>query len=38
MTIYIYVPKTKRTKLKPSGKKDTFVGYIVFHMEIYCEE
>jgi hypothetical protein len=25
--IYIHVPKEKRTKLNPSGKKDTFVGY-----------
>ena len=26
--IYIHVPKEKRTKLEPSGKKGTFVGYI----------
>jgi hypothetical protein len=38
MTVYIHVPKVKRTKLEPSGKKDTFVGYRVFHMEIDCEE
>jgi hypothetical protein len=25
--IYVHVPKDKRTKLDPSGKKDTFVGY-----------
>ena len=25
--VYIHVPKEKRTKLEPSGKKDTFVGY-----------
>jgi hypothetical protein len=25
--IYIHVPKEKRTKLEPSGKKGTFVGY-----------
>jgi hypothetical protein len=25
--IYIHVPKEKRTKLDPSGKKGTFVGY-----------
>ena len=25
--IYIHVPKDKRTKLEPSGKKGTFVGY-----------
>jgi hypothetical protein len=25
--IYIHVPKEKRTKLEPFGKKDTFVGY-----------
>ena len=25
--IYIHVPKDKRTKLEPSGKKETFVGY-----------
>jgi hypothetical protein len=25
--VYIHVPKEKRTKLEPSGKKGTFVGY-----------
>jgi hypothetical protein len=25
--VYIYVPKEKRTKLDPSGRKGTFVGY-----------
>ena len=25
--IYIHVPKEKRTKMEPSGKKGTFVGY-----------
>jgi hypothetical protein len=25
--VYIHIPKEKRTKLKPSGKKGTFVGY-----------
>ena len=34
MTIYIYVMKAKRKKLEPYGKKDTFVGYKGFHMEI----
>jgi hypothetical protein len=38
MTVYIHVPKVKRTNLEPSGKKDTFLGYKVFHMEIDCEE
>jgi len=38
MTIYIHVPKAKRTKLEPSGKKDTLVGYRVFHIEIDSEE
>jgi hypothetical protein len=38
MIIYIHVPKVKRMMLEPSGKKDTFVGYKVFHMEIDCEE
>ena len=38
MTIYIHVLKVKRTKLEPSGKKDTFVGYRVSHMETDCEE
>ena len=26
-SVYIHVPKEKRTKLEPSGKKGTFVGY-----------
>jgi hypothetical protein len=38
MTVYIHVPKVKRTNLEPSGKKDTFLGYKVFHVEIDCEE
>jgi hypothetical protein len=38
MTVYIHVPKKKRTKLKPSGKKGTFVRYKVSHMEIDCKE
>jgi hypothetical protein len=25
--VYIHLPKEKRTKLEPSGKKGTFVGY-----------
>ena len=25
--VYIHIPKEKRTKLNPSGRKDTFVGY-----------
>jgi hypothetical protein len=25
--VYIHVPKEKRTKLEPYGKKGTFVGY-----------
>ena len=25
--VYIHVPKEKRTKMEPSGKKGTFVGY-----------
>ena len=25
--VYIHVPKDKRMKLEPSGKKGTFVGY-----------
>ena len=25
--VYIHVPEEKRTKLEPSGKKGTFVGY-----------
>jgi hypothetical protein len=27
VSVYIHVPKEKRTKLDPSGKKGTFVGY-----------
>ena len=38
MTVYIHIPKAKKTKLEPSEKKDTFVGYRVFHMEIDEEE
>jgi hypothetical protein len=38
MTIYIHKPIEKRTKLEPSRKKGTFVGYIVSHMEIDSEE
>jgi hypothetical protein len=26
-SIYIHVPKEKRTKMEPSGKKGVFVGY-----------
>jgi hypothetical protein len=29
MTVYIHVPKEKRKKLEPFGKKGTFVGYRV---------
>jgi hypothetical protein len=25
--VYIHVPKEKRTKMEPSGKKGVFVGY-----------
>jgi hypothetical protein len=38
MPVYIHVPKEKRTKLEPSGKKGTFVGYRESHMEIDSEE
>jgi hypothetical protein len=38
MTVYIHVSKEKRTKLEPYGKKGTFVGYRVSHMEIDSEE
>jgi hypothetical protein len=38
MTLYIHTPKKKRTKLKSSGKKDTFARYTVSHMEIDCKE
>ena len=26
-SVYIHVPKEKRSKLEPLGKKETFVGY-----------
>ena len=26
-SVYIHVPKEKRSKLEPSGKNETFVGY-----------
>ena len=26
-SVYIHIPKEKRSKLEPSGKKGTFVGY-----------
>jgi hypothetical protein len=26
--VYLHVPKKKRSKLEPSGRKGTFVGYI----------
>jgi hypothetical protein len=38
MTVYIHILKVKKIKLEPFKKKDTFVGYIVFHMEIDREE
>jgi hypothetical protein len=38
MIVYIHVPKAKRTKLEPSGKKGTFARYKVSHMVIACEE
>jgi hypothetical protein len=38
MTVYIHVPKKKRTKLKPSGKKGTFAGYKVSCMKIDYKE
>jgi hypothetical protein len=38
MTIYIHIPKSNKTKLEPSEKKDTFVVYRVFHMEIDEEQ
>jgi hypothetical protein len=25
--VYIHIPKEKRTKIEPSGRKGTFVGY-----------
>ena len=38
--VYIHVPKDKRTKLEPSGKKGTFVGYSEFSKDykIYIPE
>jgi hypothetical protein len=33
MTIYFHILKDKRTKLEPSEKKGTFVGYKVSHIE-----
>ena len=27
-SVYIHIPKEKRSKLEPSGKKVTFMGYI----------
>jgi hypothetical protein len=38
MPIYIHVLKKKRKKLKPSGKKCTFMEYKVSHMEIDCKK
>ena len=38
MTVHIHVPKEKRLKLKPYGKKGTFTGYKVSHMDIDCKE
>jgi hypothetical protein len=38
MTIYIHVSKKKRTNSKPSGKKGTFAGYKVSHMDIDCKD
>jgi hypothetical protein len=38
MTVYIHIPKVKKTKLEPSEKKATFVGYRLFHMDIDREE
>jgi hypothetical protein len=38
MTVYIHVSKHKRMNLEPFGNKSTFMGYIVSHMEIDCEE
>jgi hypothetical protein len=38
MTVHIHVMKEKRTKSEPSGKKGTFAGYRVSHMEIDCKE
>jgi hypothetical protein len=33
MTVYFHILKDKRTKLEPSEKKGTFVGYRVSHIE-----
>jgi hypothetical protein len=38
MTIYIHALKETRTKLEPSGKKGTFVGYKESHMDVDSEE
>jgi hypothetical protein len=38
MTVHIHVMKEKRTKSKLSGKKGTFAGYKVPHMEIDYKE
>jgi hypothetical protein len=38
MTVHSHVMKEKRTKSKPSGKKGTFAGYRVSHMEIDCKK
>ena len=38
MIVYIHIPKVKKMKLEPFGKKDTFVGYRLFHIEIDSEE
>jgi hypothetical protein len=38
MKVYIHIPKHKRMKLEPHGKKVTFMGYKVSHMDIDCEE
>jgi hypothetical protein len=32
--VFIHVPKEKRTKLEPSLKKGTFVGYVVTHFAL----
>jgi hypothetical protein len=34
MKLYIHILKAKKKKLEPSEKKDTFVGYRVFYMDI----
>jgi hypothetical protein len=38
MTVYIHILKVKKMKLEPFGKKDTFMGYRVFHIKIDSEE